>query len=470
MFAIADRNMEYIRKMSVNILIFISIAAFAGVGFVAAQNASSATPEGINVTRDDILKILFDSYNIHERPSEIKQTEVSVYMKVLAINSVDVLKMEYSTDVLLRQEWLDERLTWETIPRFASYNKSIGSPSLKDSVWLPDLFFRNGKKGYVHSMTLPNYLMRLNSNGMLLYSQKITMRFSCQMNLSTFPMDSQECIMDIGSYGYTLDQLKFVWRQKEPIIIADNIQIPEFNPSTDPTTFDCSREAGTSTGNYTCLKASFHLRRQLGSYLASTYIPNVLIVMVSWLNFWVSVEAIPARITLGLLTLLGILTQATGMSNSLPRVSYIKAIDIWIIACIIFVIGALIEFAMASMIARRRKSEDWQKQVREIVRQELARWCAVCQQQQLVQIQNSSCITDRTQFETPIGTEDLENLLCPDTVQKWKKKPTAKVNRSKPQKSVDSEIDCYSRFLFPACFVLYNCFYWLYYLVLVHAT
>ncbi|CAH8470571.1 unnamed protein product [Dicrocoelium dendriticum] len=30
-----------------------------------------------------------------------------------------------------------------------------------------------------------------------------------------------------------------------------------------------------------------------------------------------------------------------------------------------------------------------------------------------------------------------------------------------------SKIDAYSRFLFPACFIVYNLFYWLYYLVLV---
>ncbi|VEL23827.1 unnamed protein product [Protopolystoma xenopodis] len=36
--------------------------------------------------------------------------------------------------------------------------------------------------------------------------------------------------------------------------------------------------------------------------------------------------------------------------------------------------------------------------------------------------------------------------------------------KKKPAKI--SEIDAYSRFLFPACFLLFNCFYWLYYLIL----
>ncbi|VEL07940.1 unnamed protein product [Protopolystoma xenopodis] len=69
--------------------------------------------------------------------------------------------------------------------------------------------------------------------------------------------------------------------------------------------------SGTSTGNYTCLHFIFGLNRQLGSYLVGTYIPAILIVMVSWLSFWISTEAVPARVTLGLLTLIAILTKAS---------------------------------------------------------------------------------------------------------------------------------------------------------------
>ncbi|KAM3175188.1 hypothetical protein ACTXT7_009000 [Hymenolepis weldensis] len=72
---------------------------------------------------------------------------------------------------------------------------------------------------------------------------------------------------------------------------------------------DCTAPGTTSTGTYTCLLGRFQLKRQIGSYLVGTYVPAFLIVIVSWLTFWVSPDAIPARVTLGLLTLISLLTK-----------------------------------------------------------------------------------------------------------------------------------------------------------------
>ncbi|CAH8630062.1 unnamed protein product [Schistosoma margrebowiei] len=249
-------------------------------------------------------------------------------------------------------------------------------------------------------------------------------------------------------------------RIRTALELAEKLQLSEFETPKQFITNDCSSGYSTSTGQYTCLNATFELQRQLGSYLATTYIPNVLIIMVSWLSFWVNVDSAPARVPLGLLSLLGILTQAISVSSTLPRVSYIKAIDIWMIFSIIFVIGVLVEYAIALTILRRKQSETWHEDVKEIVREELARWCAICQQQQLIQLQNSNHLT-RGQLEF---REELEHLLTNQFIDDHKDKTKPK----RPPGLIESEIDTYSRFLFPACFVLYNCFYWCYFLIIVN--
>ncbi|VEL13967.1 unnamed protein product, partial [Protopolystoma xenopodis] len=176
---------------------------------------SSPCDESLNTTstRAEIMRRMFCYYQSHETPNDADHsaTIVTIYMDIKAITSVDVRKMEYTTDFLLRQSWVDPRLAWDHDAIFKNYTKTIASPILKESLWLPDLFFRNGKEGRLHTMTNNNYLIRIKPNGEVLYSQKITMRFSCQMDLLRFPMDAQECYMDIGSYGYTLNQLRFQW-------------------------------------------------------------------------------------------------------------------------------------------------------------------------------------------------------------------------------------------------------------------
>jgi hypothetical protein len=53
------------------------------------------------------------------------------------------------------------------------------------------------------------------------------------------------------------------------------------------------------TGVYQRLSLSFALQRNIGYFLFQTYLPSVLIVMLSWVSFWINHEATSARVALG---------------------------------------------------------------------------------------------------------------------------------------------------------------------------
>ena len=106
-------------------------------------------------------------------------------------------------------------------------------------------------------------------------------------------------------------------------------------------------------GAYPCLSVKFVLKRDIGFYMIQLYIPSVLIVILSWVAFWISIDAIPARVTIGLLTVLTMTTQSTGARTALPRVSYIKAIDVWMSVCLLFEFASLLEFAVVNVFSRK---------------------------------------------------------------------------------------------------------------------
>lgn len=59
-----------------------------------------------------------------------------------------------------------------------------------------------------------------------------------------------------------------------------------------------------STGYYTCVEVIFTLRRQVGFYMMGVYAPTLLIVVLSWLSFWINPDASAARVPLGTTSIL----------------------------------------------------------------------------------------------------------------------------------------------------------------------
>jgi len=108
-------------------------------------------------------------------------------------------------------------------------------------------------------------------------------------------------------------------------------------------------------GNYSCLAAVFHLRRNVGYFVLQLYVPSILIVVISWVGFWISRNSDPARVSLGVTTVLTMTTVTTSSSYKFV-VSYLMALHVWCAACMLFVFGALLEFAFVSVFLRREKA------------------------------------------------------------------------------------------------------------------
>jgi len=75
-----------------------------------------------------------------------------------------------------------------------------------------------------------------------------------------------------------------------------------------------------TAGSYPCAEIRFVLQRDIGYYVIQVFVPSILTVMMSWLSFWINIESVPARINLGLLTVVTITYQSTSVNATLPRV------------------------------------------------------------------------------------------------------------------------------------------------------
>ncbi|KAL7633300.1 UNVERIFIED_CONTAM: hypothetical protein RMT77_016405 [Armadillidium vulgare] len=294
---------------------------------------------------EDILPEDPSSYDKMRPPKkEGKPTVVYFHVTVMSIDSINENSMTYAADIFFAQTWKDHRLR---LPENMTSDYRLLEVEWLQKMWRPDSFFKNAKQVTFQTMTIPNHYVWLYKSKSILYMVKLTLTLSCAMNYAIYPHDVQECKLQMESLSHTTEDLIFEWDPDVPLVVDTNIELPQFDLVNNRTA-DCSQTY--STGNFTCLEVVFLLRRRLGYYLFHTYMPTCLIVIMSWISFWIKPEAAPARVTLGVTSLLTLSTQHAKSQASLPPVSYIKIIDMFMSTCTVFVFLALMEYALVNVL------------------------------------------------------------------------------------------------------------------------
>lgn len=54
-----------------------------------------------------------------------------------------------------------------------------------------------------------------------------------------------------------------------------------------------------AAGNFSSISITFKLAREMGFFMMDYYVPSILIVVISWVSFWLHVDASAPRIVLG---------------------------------------------------------------------------------------------------------------------------------------------------------------------------
>ncbi|CAN2388223.1 Gamma-aminobutyric acid receptor subunit delta [Pristimantis euphronides] len=379
---------------------------------------------------------------------------VTVDIEVTSIDHVSEINMEYTMTVFLRQSWRDERLSYNHT------NKTLGFDSrFVEKLWLPDTFIVNAKSAWFHDVTVENKLIRLQPNGVILYSSRITSTVSCDMDLTKYPLDEQECRLDLESYGYSAEEILYNWSESQHQIHGlDKLELAQFTI----TDYKFTKEVMNfkSAGQFPRLTLRIQLKRNRGMYVIQSYVPSILLVAMSWVSFWISQSAVPARVSLGITTVLTMTTLMDSARSSLPRASAVKALDVYFLICYVFVFSALVEYAFAhfnadymkkqkkTMVHKKKDKVTFQDGKDAIVLFSFSMLGVNCKHN------DKDAIASSTMSDLPEVRRQREEHRRELTAKK-------KVRPRIFLKPIDADtIDVYSRAIFPATFAAVNMIYW----------
>lgn len=313
---------------------------------------SDPAPPTYVATGRKITKILDDffakGYDKRVRPNYGgPPVTVNVTMRILSISSVSEVMMDFTADFYFRQTWADPRLRFT---RSGDIHTLYVGAEVSKRIWLPDTFFGNEKMAYFHEATTPNVFLRIDHTGEVYRSIRLTVTSSCPMKLQYFPMDRQQCTIEAESYGYNVKDIIYRWARSNAVERDKTISLPQFDISR---TEQKTRIEELSSGTYSRLVAEIHFARRMGYYLIQIYIPSSLIVVISWVSFWLHRNASPARVQLGVTTVLTMTTLMSSTNAALPKISYVKSIDVFLGTCFVMVFAALLEYATVGYLGKR---------------------------------------------------------------------------------------------------------------------
>eukprot|EP01064_Diplonema_japonicum_P000583 TRINITY_DN10376_c0_g2_i2.p1 TRINITY_DN10376_c0_g2~~TRINITY_DN10376_c0_g2_i2.p1 ORF type:complete len:612 (+),score=181.40 TRINITY_DN10376_c0_g2_i2:54-1889(+) len=294
--------------------------------------------------------------------------EVTLSSTILKFNSIDTKAQTYAYSVYFRQEWTDERLAWN-IDDFGGQkhlNLTITSTAKAEVfMWTSDAFFSTATE-----IENPDSdeSFTVQSDGYILWSRLLQITSFCDMNMLYYPFDYQECITDIESYAYDASILLFN-------ITSDRSETPAIEFDENPTA--CSRCNINTLNSYKLelprgklsnktyrgvtfsgVRWVFTFVREPATYFLNIFLPLWLICLLSLGSCYIDVASSPARVGMGITTVLVLISQMNGLKADIPVVSYITAMDVYFILCLVYVVINVAEYGVINFLMVKLQTRD----------------------------------------------------------------------------------------------------------------
>ncbi|XP_067272877.1 gamma-aminobutyric acid receptor subunit rho-2 isoform X4 [Pseudorasbora parva] len=357
------------------------------------------------VKSDHLLRV--DDHDFTMRPAFAgPAVPVGVDVQVESLDSISEVDMDFTMTLYLRHYWKDERLSFPS-----KTNKSMTFDGrLVKKIWVPDVFFVHSKRSFIHDTTTENIMIRVYPDGHVLYSLRVTVTSACNMDFSRFPLDTQTCTLELESYAYTDEDLMLYWKSgDESLSTDDKISLSQF------------------------LIQKFHTTSRLAFYSST-----------------------------GITTVLTMSTIITGVNASMPRVSYIKAVDIYLWVSFVFVFLSVLEYAAVNYLTTVHDGTE-----RKLREKPLPCTCDISHTKTMM-LDDAYLKPDANGLagytQTPVSSEETADkqehmVVCLSLANEA---TAAKKKTLRGFRIIQNThaIDAYSRMIFPGAFIFFNLIYW----------
>ena len=263
------------------------------------------------------------------------QLDIDVYniLDILVVQSMICLKFE------LISTWFDQGLQYHNLKNNSKMNALINDE--KNMIWVPRILFFNTRdhltsknddqtfitvsKRENGTLMGPAYnedtMVYEGSRNELMLSRVYEVNFICIYDMQYYPFDVQICTIDMIMAGST------------DMFIDLRPGILHYSGKKDLSQYYVMdfKMIKAKIKNSDGVRVSLILGRKLLGNILTVYVPTSLLVLIGHLTNYFKEFFFEAIVTVNLTCMLVLVTMFISVSSSLPKTSYIKMVDYWLL-------------------------------------------------------------------------------------------------------------------------------------------
>ena len=296
-----------------------------------------------------------DAFAAMARPQseDGKATEVQVVGGILDIDKIDSAEQNFTLNFYSIFRWTDPRLAHDG-PGSIIRNLS--------EVWNPRLTLINTQRYWSNTKDE----VEISPEGLVTYRLHVFGSFSQPMDLHAFPQDTHVFELPVVAAGYRPHEVVLVSDPQVESFVAEKLSVADWKVSNmQGRPREVTLANGLKLSGYVF---SFDGERLLHHYVIKVIIPLALIVMMSWVAFWIDPRQVPNQLSVAVTTVLTLIAYYIALSSRMPDIPYFTHLDRYVFASTVLVFMALIEVVVTTHLA----SSDRLSQARRI--DHTARW------------------------------------------------------------------------------------------------
>lgn len=250
--------------------------------------------------------------------SAVPPDEVQVQIYVDKYEPLDMVQQTWGVGGYLRLLWNDPQLAYPGTADGGCTDELLFERIQSSQFWSPILYFEEARKVTVPSEKAEDgyaSMFSVSPNGDVFWSRQFEVQVFCKMfsaglrGIETLPFDTQKCPFVLGPYAEDASKVKVRWRDGVSHGFS-NFDGPCLGEWTILGVFEETQSIAYVGKNYTYARAELHFARNPEIWLWSYMLPSVAITLLQYLGFFIDTASTPARVSLGMVTLLVVMTKS----------------------------------------------------------------------------------------------------------------------------------------------------------------